>query len=274
MGKPNGTGRSKDSRHVRLYAWLTNKPAWQALSGNAVKLLIYLATWEDGSNNGDLFMSERMAAAGIGVSKRTAGKLFDELEAHGFIRAVEKGYFSVKRGPATRWRLTWLSWPAASKPPSHEYREWKPTEQNRRAQKLHATGAEIAPMETAHRSTEAITSPMKGGDPQKCVKPTGAIIAPHSVATEEGEAGVDIRGQNDPEIAVGPIAAIDGRAAEEAIRDKITSHWTALDPKARQAWAAGHGITFQELRDYVISGGHLPFPKQVALRSAAAGVGR
>ena len=100
------------------------------MSGNAVKLLVYLATWEDGSNNGELFMSERMAAEGIGVSKRTAGKLFDELEEHGFIRSTRKGYFLTKGGPATSWRLTWQSWPAASHGPSHEYRAWKPTSKN------------------------------------------------------------------------------------------------------------------------------------------------
>lgn len=208
MGKLNAKGRSRESRHVRLYLHMLHSAAWLSLSGNAVKLLVYLASWEDGSNNGEIFMSERMAAEGIGVAKRTAGKLFDELELRGFIEPTAKGYFSVKRGPATRWRLTWLSWPAASKGPTNEWHNWKPDEQNSRAQLLHVTGAEIAPRSSAHRTTGAEIAPVEA----EKAKSLGAIIAPHTVAIGSPILGTHFSDDFAPENTGGPIATA-GEAA-------------------------------------------------------------
>ena len=187
MGKLDAKGRSREARHIRLYAWLTKSAAWADLTGNAVKLLIYLATWEDGRNNGELFMSERMAAAGIGVSKRTAHSLFRELEEHGFIAPTTKGYFNVKVRRATQWRLTWLPAPAERKGPSHEYRNWPPLEQNPRVQKRTATGAIIASPPSPNLATGAkITS--VGMD---SAETTGAIIDPHTVAIVGPKGGGD-----------------------------------------------------------------------------------
>jgi hypothetical protein len=176
--KINQKGRSREPRHVRLYAYMTSSAAWLDLSGNAVKLLVFLAAWEDGTNNGEFFMSWRDAAAGIGVSKRTAGKLFDELEAHGFIVPIAKGYFTVKHGPATKWRLTWVPW--ASRGPTNEWRAWKP-EENSRAQLLHETGAKITPITTARRTTGAEIAPVT----RHSAETAGAESNPHSVAIGE-----------------------------------------------------------------------------------------
>lgn len=202
MGRINAKGRTRDGRHVRLYAWLTGSPAWADLSGNAVKLLIYLATWEDGSNNGELFMSTRMAAEGIGVSKKTAGKAFRELEDHGFLRAVERGYFQMKGGPATRWRLTWLSWPAASKPPSNEWRQWQP-EENSRGQKFPVAGVKTTTLPENEPATGVKTTPRIAGNPQKCVEATREEITPHTVATGESSQPISFQPGNRPEIAGG-----------------------------------------------------------------------
>jgi hypothetical protein len=182
MGKDKLRRGARYDRHVRLYAWLTNSPAWKDLSGNAVKLLVYLASFETGTNNGDLFMSERMAADGIGVSKRTAHRLFDELEEHGFIRATAKGYFSIKRGPATQWRLTWQSWPAASQGPTNEWRAWKPAEQIARVQRIPRTGDKSAPTATVHRAMGAISTPVS----RQIAESAGARSDPHTIAIGGG----------------------------------------------------------------------------------------
>ena len=127
--------RGHEPRHVRLYHTITGCDAWHDLSGNAVKLLIALMRLEHGSNNGELFMSARHAASLIGVAKNTAHKLLTELDSHGFIKPVERGYFQVKGGPATSWRLTWLVWPGHGGP-TRDFEKWKPEENKTRSQKL------------------------------------------------------------------------------------------------------------------------------------------
>lgn len=181
MGKLNAKGRSRESRHVRLYGFMTSSAAWADLSGNAVKLLVHLAAFDNGTNNGLIFLSERMAAEGIGVSKRTVGKLFDELEEHGFIAATAKGYFTVKRGPATQWRLTWLAW--ANKAPTNEWRSWQPKGKSR-AQLLHDPGEEIAPVPTVHLATGEEIAPVGSNSNQ----PMDAKFRPHTVAIEDTRA--------------------------------------------------------------------------------------
>jgi hypothetical protein len=178
MGRDKLKRRFADDPHVRVYTRLVNSPAWVDLSGNAVKLLVYLASFEKGTNNGELFMSERMAADGIGVAKRTAHRLFDELEDHGFIRPTAKGYFSVKRGRATQWRLTWQSWPSASKGPTNEWRDWKPQEQDSRVQTFPATGAKIAPIKTVRRAASVKNAPVRPDSTESL----GANSAPHTIA--------------------------------------------------------------------------------------------
>lgn len=200
MGKLNPKGRSRESRHVRLYGFMTSSPAWLDLSGNAVKLLVYLATYDNGTNNGLIFLSERLAAEGIGLSKRTAGKLFDELEAHGFIAPTAKGYFTLKRGPATQWRLTWLPW--ANKAPTNEWRAWQPEEKSR-AQLLHDMGEEIAPVTTVHRTTGEEIAPVEAIP----TNPMGAISDPHKVAIGGTRAVRELGRRNTCNLAVGPITA-------------------------------------------------------------------
>lgn len=125
MAKANATGRSSNDKHVRLYDWLTASEAWSELSGNAVKLLIYIATFDNGSNNGELFMSERHAADGINVSKKTAHRLLVELQEKGFLVQTAPGSFRTKRSPAAQWRLTFKPWPSRSKGPTNEWRNWR-----------------------------------------------------------------------------------------------------------------------------------------------------
>lgn len=177
MGADRNRRAYKQDRHVRLFNFMTDSAAWLDLSGNAVKLICHLSKFENGSNNGDLFLSEREAATGIGVSKRTAGKLFDELESHGFIAATAKGHFVVKHGPATQWRLTWLPCPATKQGPTNEWRNWKPEEKTR-AQLLHDTGEGIAPVATVHRTVGEEIAPAKANS----ADPMGAKSDPHTIA--------------------------------------------------------------------------------------------
>jgi hypothetical protein len=116
-------GRTRTQPFVMLDHRLIDSPAWINLGGTAAKLLTHLARLYNGSNNGELFLSERSAAEAIGVGKRAAALAFDELEAVGFIRATQRGSFSIKVRMATSWRLTFHPAGGAA---THDYRDWRP----------------------------------------------------------------------------------------------------------------------------------------------------
>jgi hypothetical protein len=107
--KPNKTGRGGSTpRHVRLYHYMMDSPAWHDLG--AVARAIYLEIARryagPGSNNGRIPYSVREAAAAFRISTATASRALATLTDHGFIVPVVKGAFSLKRRHATEWRLT------------------------------------------------------------------------------------------------------------------------------------------------------------------------
>ena len=107
------TGRSiGESRHVRLYHYELDCPAYRSLSIGARALLVELKRLYNGNNNGELFLSIREAAKRLNApnGKNLAAKLFDELQTKGWIRPNVAGDFKVKTaaggGRATSWILT------------------------------------------------------------------------------------------------------------------------------------------------------------------------
>lgn len=135
-------GRSKGTeRHTRLSYVMTGSPAWRDLSGSAIKVLIALQRLDRGQDNGNLYLSVRKAADEAGCSPNTAGKALRELESHGFIAPIERGYFSIKGGPASQWRLTFVAAPALKMMPTHEWQRWRPDGNKSQSQKLMETVA-------------------------------------------------------------------------------------------------------------------------------------
>jgi hypothetical protein len=102
-----------------------NSPAYQHLTGEALKLL--LAVWKrhDGQNNGEISFSTREAAELLRGNKNTAAKRFAELQELGFLAVEHKGAFSVKLKLATLWRLTCET--CKGSPPTRDYQRWRPT---------------------------------------------------------------------------------------------------------------------------------------------------
>ncbi len=125
MSRPTKKGRVSEPRHIRIYHRITGSRAWQAASGNAIKLLIAVMRLNNGENNGSLFMSVRTGAAETGLSTKTVTKAFAELEDLGFLASTERGHFARKGGPATRWRLTWVAWPGHCGP-TNDWEKWTP----------------------------------------------------------------------------------------------------------------------------------------------------
>lgn len=173
---------------------MMKSPAWLDLSGNAVKLLLHLMMLSEGNNgwghkdqSGELYLSEREAAAAIGVSRNTASRAFRELEDYGFLRAVRIGHFQVKLKIATVWRLTFQPYPRAHQGPTNEWRNWRP-EQKSRAQKLNGTGAKIGHRIEEHSFTGAKIDPVKLENGGKLPTLTGPKSEPHLYLPREGGA--------------------------------------------------------------------------------------
>lgn len=90
----------RDRRHARIYADWLHLPAWRDLSGDAMKLLIYmLANYRPGEN-GLTDFSARQAGEAIGKSKSQGARALIELELSGWISVVRVGKFQAKNKPS------------------------------------------------------------------------------------------------------------------------------------------------------------------------------
>ena len=99
------------SRFVGLEHPMIDHPAFAALSGDAVKLLVLVCRRHNGENNGQISYSVREAAAVLRCTPNTAALKFKELVRFGFLAEESKGAFSVKFRKATEWRITFYASP-------------------------------------------------------------------------------------------------------------------------------------------------------------------
>ncbi len=138
--RPNAKGCNTSGRFVRLDHYLLESAAYRSLSPNARVLLTELAMIDNGGNNGAIWLSVKDAAARIGVNNLTSvSGAFNELVTAGFIRLTKDAHFRVKASSTARarcWRLTWLSVPAASKPPTNEWKSYDPPSQSRQRKRM------------------------------------------------------------------------------------------------------------------------------------------
>lgn len=117
MARLLANGRNRHTRHIRIDHSMLSCPAFRDLSGGAVKVLLHLASLDNGKNNGEIVLSVRQAAEATGLTKNPAARALAELTDAGFIVPTSVGAFSVKVGPAaSTWRLTWVAWPGRSGP--------------------------------------------------------------------------------------------------------------------------------------------------------------
>lgn len=95
-------------RYIMLHHWMTKSVAFRHLPGDAVKLIVVLATRHNGHNNGEVALSLRDAAREVGCSPNHATKLFRLLDTRGFIDVTQRGHFSLKTRHASTYKLNWL----------------------------------------------------------------------------------------------------------------------------------------------------------------------
>lgn len=124
MANANSTGRTKgEAKHVRFYEWMLRGLAYRSLSCHARCLLVELYRRHNGENNGEISMSNREAAALLGINKDTAWKTFKQLVDRGFIREHQRGSFSCKLRHATTWILTEFHY--AEQLPTKDFMRWQ-----------------------------------------------------------------------------------------------------------------------------------------------------
>lgn len=119
--KERGAGR-----HVQLPEWLMQTEAWQTLPLGPRCLYVELKRQYTGSNNGNVMLSHREAAALLCVSKNTVGPYFRELETRGFtLTKVNHRLGPSGIGQTSKWILTEYQ-TADLKPAKKTFAAWRP----------------------------------------------------------------------------------------------------------------------------------------------------
>ena len=88
---------------LRLPHYVLRSPQWRALSGNAIKFIIDLASEFDGGNNGDLSLTKTMALGRGWRSGATRDKAANEAVAAGFVLVTRHGH----KGVCNLYAITW-----------------------------------------------------------------------------------------------------------------------------------------------------------------------
>ncbi len=101
--RPKHTGRGKGHSFIQLPHYLIQSPQFCALSGTAVKVLLFLAGQYNGKNNGDLSATESMVSTAGVCSRRGVGSVLIGLEEAGFIVKTRTGH----RRLCNLYGLTW-----------------------------------------------------------------------------------------------------------------------------------------------------------------------
>lgn len=156
--------RRKSPKHVRIFHSMMDTAAWQAASGNSIKVLLALVRKDNGERNGQLAFSCREAATLTGLSVRTCQRCLIELQELGFIRCTEKGAFNRKMLHASLWRYTWQAWPEGKMGPTREYETWKP-ENKSRMQVSHKPDANLSEADGTDPLSDAETATEETGKP-------------------------------------------------------------------------------------------------------------
>tara|TARA_R110002051_G_scaffold57104_11_gene105912 strand:- start:7078 stop:7530 length:453 start_codon:yes stop_codon:yes gene_type:complete len=118
--KKRGAGR-----HVQLLEWVMQTEAWSTMPMGPRCLYVELKRRFTGSNNGEIKLSHREAAALLCVSKNTIGGYFRHLEERGFIEMRQAPHLGPSGiGLTAHWLLTECAG-ADMKPAKMTFAKWR-----------------------------------------------------------------------------------------------------------------------------------------------------
>jgi hypothetical protein len=145
-----GRNKSKNAgpRHVRIHHYMMATPAWQSLGCVERAMYVDIAARYAGlgSNNGRIGYSVRDAAATLHIGTSTAKRAMDALEGRGFIVAMKRGAFSLKKRHATEWRLTEFASDVSGDFATKEFMRWTPDKNKTRYPQRHRSVSVAAPI--------------------------------------------------------------------------------------------------------------------------------
>lgn len=243
----------KTPRYTRIFRRQMQSIAWQHLSGSGVKVLLAIASFDWGGNNGEIFFSDRTGAQMTGLSRNTVRRSIDELMEKGFVYRTEAGGFNRKVRHAATYGLTWERGPDGTqwKAPSHAYESWQPVSKNgnSRAQNLRKHGS------NSDKSVETFPSTGAESEPRKLEKRLVSNVSniseiePQSVSHAPGNGNDRLDTGNSDHKTRPPDLA--------ELREKLTQHLerSSAGEQSRLAKAIGCPAgTFSKFR----SGRNLP----------------
>ena len=117
-------------RFVKLTYPLIESQAWRWLRPISQSVYIELRRRYNGLNNGRISLSLSEAAHILKASKSSISKALKQLETHGFIKLIKKGYFTGRM--ASEYALT--DEQLDGYPPTREWKQWQPNKPHRRRQ--------------------------------------------------------------------------------------------------------------------------------------------
>ena len=117
-------------RFVKLTYPLIESQAWRWLRPISKAVYIELKRRYNGLNNGRISLSLSEAAHILKASKSSISKALKQLETHGFIKLIKKGYFTGRM--ASEYALT--DEQLDGYPPTREWKQWQPNKPHRRRQ--------------------------------------------------------------------------------------------------------------------------------------------
>jgi len=150
------TGRQPSDTFVRLPHSMMRHPSFFALSGSAMKMLLFLASQYNGRNNGDLSATKAMVEAASVCAASKSRELLGQLEEAGFIVQTRHG---IKK-QCHLYAVTWLgidrcpgkNLEIAAGPPRNDWRKTHlqhPSGVQTESQSQHPSGDHVTPLRGA-----------------------------------------------------------------------------------------------------------------------------
>lgn len=104
--------------------------SWRALDPVARATYLELAQIYNGSNNGRLFLSSRILADRLRISKDTAARKLKILQDHGLIELAKPAAFNIKARHSAEYRLTAFRCDVTGRLPSKAFMYWSAQNSN------------------------------------------------------------------------------------------------------------------------------------------------
>ena len=145
--------RKGQSKFVMIAAYVKRSDAWKALTPVERSAYIEVKWRYDGLNNGRIGLGCRELADDINMSRDTAARALDGLQAKGFIAKAKASAFSVKNRAVTEWRLTEYACDVTGELASKDFMRWRPEKK----QQSHPSDTQSHPSDSRERKMPEIT---------------------------------------------------------------------------------------------------------------------